>query len=234
VGIKFDAFGSRLRGNAALFTMDYSDRQLTSATIGSEAEPLGTYTFNADQATVNGIEIETSALPTDRLELTANVAWYDAEIDSFDDTVTYLSLGGMLPGCTALQGYPLQQCVVDRSDENLPLLPETSVYLAAQYTIDVAGLQLVPRLQWSKKWDIERCVDYTSCQSGQFVGDEEDLSARLMLRPKDASWEIAAWGTNLTDEENLVGGNAPFDALGFGSYIYSAPRMYGAEVSWHW
>jgi len=39
-----------------------------------------------------------------------------------------------------------------------------------------------------------------------------------------ARWTIAAWGRNLTDEEEVV-----YDLSGFG-FQYNMPRMYGVDV----
>ena len=60
----------------------------------------------------------------------------------------------------------------------------------------------------------------------------ENLRARLALTemPLGAgTWEVALWGDNLTDHNN-VGYGIDFGGLGFGGLHYSEPRRYGIDV----
>jgi iron complex outermembrane receptor protein len=237
VGVKFDAFAGRFRANLSAFTMEYNDRQLVRNQIGVEQNPLSLVTINAESATINGFEVEAWALPADSLQLQVNLAVYDAEIDTFTDEVS-LPLDPLAPvvtpGCEFQDPFPIEVCPVDRSDENLPLIPETQLLLAAQYRFDTGFGTVTPRIQWSKKWDIERCLDRASCLSGAYRGDDEDLSARVSWISPDQSWEVAAYGTNLTDEQYIIGGTPNFEAYGLGSYVYAPPRLFGVEFSYGW
>ncbi|MCZ6831255.1 MAG: hypothetical protein O7F73_17025, partial [Gammaproteobacteria bacterium] len=89
----------------------------------------------------------------------------------------------------------------------------------------------IPRLQASYKKDIDYCFDHTSCLTGLWLEDEQfDLSARVTWISNDGNWIGAIYGSNLTEEDYLVGGTALLESAGVGGVAYNAPRMYGAEL----
>lgn len=45
---------------------------------------------------------------------------------------------------------------------------------------------------------------------------------------------MAVYGTNLTDEKDIIGVQSLVDSYGFGGVLFNAPRMYGAEVQMRW
>ena len=91
----------------------------------------------------------------------------------------------------------------------------------------------MPRIQGSWKFDIEYCFESSSCVVGDWFEDKQfDLSARVTWVSRDENWVGAVYGTNLTDEDYIVGGTALTDASGLGGYVYNAPRMYGAELQY--
>ena len=125
----------------------------------------------------------------------------------------------------------LDSCPNDRSNENLPRLPESAYFLAVQYTWDSPIGLITPRVQAMLKQDIEYCFDASSCASELWLEDEQfDLGARVNWISKDGKWTGALFGTNLTDEDYIVGGTAIVDAAGIGGWNAANPRMYGAEL----
>jgi iron complex outermembrane receptor protein len=247
VGLKFDALDSRLRANIALFDLAYDDRQLTTIAVSPQGRIAGA-TINAKESGVRGMEIEGTFLPTEKLELTMSGSWYDDSIDEYEDIQLGINAstasGGAFvpsgPNCAAslvtVAGVgTVESCIIDRSDERLPRLPESTLMLAAQYYIDTAVGTFVPRLQWSKKYEVDTCFDRQSCVSGDYLNDNEDLSARVMwTSPDEGAWMVTAYMNNIMDEDYVIGGQPLYDAWGFGGYTYAAPRMYGAEVSYRW
>jgi len=127
----------------------------------------------------------------------------------------------------------IDQCQNDRSNENLPRLPEATYYLAAQYHLQTAFGMVIPRIQASLKEDIDYCFDATSCDTGLWLEDEQfDLSARITWISKDEKWVGAVYGSNLTDEDYMIGGTALLESAGVGGFVAVAPRMYGAELKY--
>ena len=74
----------KLRLNTAIFYTDYTDRQLTTIRISPEGRIAGAL-INAKSSYISGIEMEAVILPTDNLQLTANVTFNHGEIKEYDD-----------------------------------------------------------------------------------------------------------------------------------------------------
>lgn len=88
VGVKTELMDGRMRLNAAFFSSDYTDMQVTV----QRAVPAGvaSQVLNAAEATVSGFEIEAKAALTDSLNVTASIGNVNADFDQvvFFDPVT--------------------------------------------------------------------------------------------------------------------------------------------------
>ncbi|MBP6724049.1 MAG: TonB-dependent receptor [Halioglobus sp.] len=237
LGFKLDLLDSTLRLNGALYYSDYKDRQLTSVVINPETNAPAPDTINAAESTIQGFELETTWFPVERLQLMFNLTLNDGSIDEFMDTQVTLATPSIPPasGCTRanLTFVQVDSCPNDRSDENLPRLPEQTYYLAAEYSFDTAIGTVAPRIQFSYKSDIDYCFDSASCRSGLWLEDEQqDLSARVTWTSKSEKWVGAVYGNNLTDEDYIVGGSALVDSQGAGGYAAATPTTYGVELKY--
>ncbi len=239
LGIKLDAWDNRLRMNAALFYSDYDNRQLTTIVINPVTNSPAGATFNAKSSSITGLELETTLLPFGNLELTMNASFYDGKIKEYEDT--RLSLVDVPAGqdCVA-DGIGVAvgpACVlsevIDRSDEDLARLPERTLYLGAQYRFEGDYGTIIPRIQFSKKYNVERCFERGSCESGLWNVDETNLSARISWLTAGDRVNLAVYGTNLTNERDIIGGQPLVDSYGFGGVTFSPPRMYGAEIQFN-
>jgi iron complex outermembrane receptor protein len=63
---------------------------------------------------------------------------------------------------------------------------------------------------------------------------EKDVSARLTWQSPGKQFSFSVYANNLTDERYLIGGQPLVDTYGFGTAVYNAPRMLGAELSLRW
>ena len=235
-GFKLDMLDRRLRINGALFYTDYTNRQLTTLVINPNTGSPAPATINAAESTIKGIELETTWLASENWLLSFNATVNDGEIDEFDDVQLTIGTGPeVAEGCTrtSLVIVEVDECPNDRSDENLPRLPEETYMLAAQYNWE-SGLGLVQtRLQGSWKFDIDYCFDSASCRTGMWLEDKQfDLSLRVSWLSTGGKWSGALYGTNLTDEEYMIGGTALVESAGIGGFVVNAPRMYGAELQY--
>jgi len=237
LGVKMDAWDRRLRMNVAVFYTDYEDRQLTTVRINPETGRIAGALINAESSSISGIEIETTVLPVDNLQLTANVTFNDGEIDDYaDERILGLPEDeSTIPAeCDRVfvgTGDVLN-CPIDRSDENLPRLPEEIYFLSAQYNWETGFGTVVPFLSWSYRTNVDNCFDRASCLSGIYEVDQEDLTARLSWISPEENVRITAWGTNLTDERYITGGTPLVDVTETAGTIYNIPRMYGVEVAY--
>ncbi len=238
LGFKLDMLDRTLRVNAALFHTDYKNRQLTTIVINPNTQSPAGATINAKDSSISGLELETTWLPTENLELTFNASWNDGDIDEFEDvSITLAQAADPVPeGCdrVSLGGLVnMNSCIVDRSGENLPRLPEATYYFAAQYNIETSFGAVIPRVQASLKEDVELCLDATSCTTDDYLEDEQwDLSARVTWISRDGHWQGAIFGNNLTDEDYINGASALVESVGGAGMSYAVPRTYGAELKY--
>ncbi len=232
LGLKLDAWERRLRINAALFYTDYENRQLTAVVVNPFTNGVQALSINAKKSSISGLELETTLLATENLQLTINATWNDDEIDEFEDEQIQLNTGN--PACTPGLDGAVESCPVDRSDERLPRIPESSYYVAAQYNLETSIGTFIPRVSWSLIKDVEQCFDRGSCVTGGWLGDIEDLSARFTWISPDTNWQVTAYGTNLQDKDFVNGGNPNVDTLGWGGATITPPRMYGVELHYYW
>jgi iron complex outermembrane receptor protein len=238
LGFKLDLLDRRLRMNGAFFHSDYKNRQLTSIVIDPVLNSVAPDTTNAAESTIQGFELETTWLATDKLMLTFNMTLNDGDIDEFIDQQVTLAdpdTPEVPAGCvrTSLVLIEVDQCPNDRSGENLPRLPEQTYLLAAQYAWESPIGLVMPRMQASWKLDMEFCLDSVSCDTGRWFEDEQfDLSATITWTSTDEKWLGTLYGTNLTDEDYLNGGIALVESSGVGGIAVAPPRMYGLELEY--
>jgi iron complex outermembrane receptor protein len=236
LGFKLDLLNSSLRVNGALYYSDYTNRQLTSLVIDPVSNSPSPTTVNAAKSTIKGFELETMWYPTEALQLMFNLTLNDGKIKEFEDTqITIADTATPGQGCTRtdLTFLVVDSCPNDRSNENLPRLPEQTYYFAAEYTVETSFGAVMPRIQYSYKSDIDYCFDAASCDSGLWLEDEQhDLSARITWISPDETWVGAIYGNNLTDETYIVGGTALVESEGVGGYSVATPTTYGVELKY--
>jgi len=237
LGLKFDAWDNRLRINTALFYTDYTDRQLTTVRINPDTGRIAGALINADSSTISGIEIETIILPIENLQITANITFNEGEIDEYNDERILASVDGPVPeGCVRVspgQG-TVDSCPIDRSDENLPRLPEEIYFLAVQYNWETDIGTFIPQASWSYRSNVDNCFDRASCLSGLYEVDQENVGARLTWISNDENWRVSAFGNNLTDERYIIGGTPLVDVTETAGTVFNMPRTYGVELSYDW
>ena len=210
LGLKSTLLDSRLLFNATLFSMQFDDFQVFQFLLNSQGQVALALT-NAAKATSEGVEIETTWLATDNLELTFNMTWLDASYDTFEN-----------PGDPSLPAF---------TGNKLSFAPEWKSYLSAQYTqpIGTAG-----ELRFFADYSyVDESFSDPSNDPDAFRMDSYDLvNARITWLPPNGRWEVSAWGRNLTDETYNRINNRNF--LQFERTIWGAPRTYGVNVSWYW
>ena len=237
LGFKLDLLNSSLRVNGAFYYSDYKNRQLTSLVINPVTNSPAPATVNAAKSTIKGFELETMWYPIEELQLMFNMTLNDGKIKEYVDTQITVADTSVppAPGCSRanLTFLEVDSCPNDRSNENLPRLPEHTYYFAAEYTLETSFGAVMPRVQYSYKSDIDYCFDAASCDSGLWLEeDQHDLSARITWISPDETWVGAIYGNNLTDEDYIVGGTALVESQGVGGYSVATPTTYGVELKY--
>jgi iron complex outermembrane recepter protein len=199
-----------LRLNAAVFTTDYDEIQMTYR-LG--VVPL---LFNAGVASIDGGELELEIAPTADLRLDASVGYLDAK---FEELTPPPPFGPVTPTATATLS-----C-------NLPFTPDWQAHLGFSYAFH-------PGTNWSLTPRID--LSYTAQQffdagnSPEIAQDESVtlLSASLALTSDDEKWRFVLSGNNLTDELYPVAGTSSLTtASGYAEIIYARPRSVALSVT---
>ncbi|MCU0759341.1 MAG: TonB-dependent receptor [Steroidobacteraceae bacterium] len=236
IGAKTEWQDGRLRVNASAFYYDYRDLQVSVfANIGSITT---TFTTNAAEATVQGLELEVQALPVRNLEIAAAISYLDATYDQFVTPYGTCSAANAAldSRCVGRPGLPR---LIDAAGNRLNNAPEWKGNLSATYGIDLAAggrVSLFAQVSHQGRVFFLPANTTVMSQAAYTLVD-----ARVAYSNESGSLELAAFGRNLGDEEyfqNIVqftstsdGRRDPFNignALG-----YPAPgRLWGVELTY--
>ncbi|WP_372809791.1 TonB-dependent receptor [Litorivivens sp.] len=216
LGVKLDSLDSTLRFNAALYAMDYTDIHVRVAEQGERISDIFLFLTNAGEATIQGIEMETTLLLGNWI-LSANANYTDASYDEYTATI-------VTPG----QG----ESVFDRSSEPFALVPEMSYSLAAQYNWMTPFGLVVPRMSVYYRDELFTGIDYLAVEyDSSYVDDLTLVNARINYFPSE-KLRIAAYADNLTDEEYFKSGFAVSALLGAATLVQGTSRTIGLEFSY--
>ena len=94
LGSKSTLMDGRLQLNAALFYQDVSDKQ--GITYDSNLAAPVSRLISLGDADIYGVELELLAVPTDNLELSLGIGWFDSEINADPGYIVYTAAGDEL------------------------------------------------------------------------------------------------------------------------------------------
>ncbi|NVK57458.1 MAG: TonB-dependent receptor [Alteromonadaceae bacterium] len=203
IGVKADVTND-FRVNVAAFMSEYSDIQLI---FRQGVVPL---LFNAGSASIDGVELEFTYIPTRNWLIEGGFSYLDDKIDSITE----------VSGAEA----------TITPDNSLPLTPEWQGNLGAAYSIEVANnYELTSRVD----------VSYTASQyfdssNTEIVAQNDGVTyvtASLKLDNLVNYWDLTFGVNNLTDERYLEQGNASLATLGYAEAIYARPRNWFLSFS---
>ena len=201
LGLRSDLLDNRLRLNATYFTGVWEDIQISEALT-----PGQTTVTNGGEAEIEGLEIEGMWRATDEFSVNFTVGWLDT---------AYTELGAS------------QNIVLDSP---FPFAPEHSYSIGLQYDNDLSsGGSVTTRLDYGWIDDFQTHRDPRFQKS---VGANDAyglLSARITYVSPDGNWDVALFGTNLTDSWYRLGG---FSATlgGVDQGVVGRPREFGISL----
>jgi iron complex outermembrane receptor protein len=216
IGLKSTFLDGRAIVNATIFTTEYTDMQLKSSVINGGV--VETVIGNAGSATSEGIELDGLIAVNDWLMLGGNVAWLDAQLDSYDSGPCNIS-GSTPPGAVA------GSC--DLGGQQLPFAADFSGSLFADVTVPVTGnVNLVGNFTWafSDEYRVEGTLEPTMAQKSW-----NKTSGRIGIEAVDDSWTLAVVGKNLTNEKVWLGGQPLF---GYSMMYVTPPRTLTIQGSY--
>jgi iron complex outermembrane receptor protein len=171
VGIKSMMWDRRLRINADVFYMDYTDLQV----IQTNQTCLCNLTDNAASAEIKGIEAEFELAPVENLRLTLAGSYVDAKYKDFIESA--------IDPATGLR--------LDSSGNRLQRTPDTQLSAGIDYRIGMVDFNV----NYSWQSDMFWATDNIAKEPSYGLVD-----ARFAYGPEDRAWSVAVWGKNLTDE----------------------------------
>ena len=208
IGLKLDPSDS-LRLNAALFSSDYDDIQMTYR-LG--VVPL---LFNAGIASIDGGEIELDFAPTQDFRFDVSIGFLDAGFDSITPPPPF---GPVTPTATATL------------DSSLPFTPEWQGHMGVSYAFRLGGgWSLTPRADVS--YTASQFFDAGNSAEIAQVDDVTLVNVALMLDSND-KWRFMLSGVNLTDELYPIAGTSSVTtASGYAEIIYARPRSFSLSAT---
>ncbi len=207
LGAKLDLANKRVRLNMAAFQTDYDNIQ--TIVLITDGPVVNTPTVNAGEARIRGFEAELTAVPVEGLRIDGSLGYVDAEYQELNPSDTFPN--AQIPFTT---------------DEKFAQTPEWTAALGIQYEFslgDVGSLTL--RGDFNHRSKIHPNVPNVE----EVADDALTLfNARVTYTSANELWQVAVFGTNLTDEHYKTFG---FVGFGIASGYFGPPRMYGATLT---
>lgn len=213
IGFKAALADGRVRLNAALFSSDYEDQQITSQVAIGTA--IASFVDNAGSSEIDGGEIEGTVRFSDSLSASFQVGYIDAKFNEF---VTFDPATGTRRNRAA--------------EFDFQNTPEWTAALALTWTRDFGdrgSLAIVPAVSYRDDYQLFEAANPALDQQAYYL---YDLSATWTSA--DGRLSVSAYGRNLGDERYRVGGYA-FPGATFGNVLngfYGPPRTFTLSVGY--
>ena len=195
LGVKGTSSSGRFQYNAALYSYDYEDMQLSSF----DPDTLSLTTLNAGEATVEGVEFSGTYLFESIEGLTANasITYNDAQYDEF--IASCYSGQSIAAGCSLNPNPDTGEFQSqDLSGETMVRAPEWAGAIGATYDIQVTaglGLSVSALANYTSEYNGHGDLDPRAVQDSYWI-----YNANITLYDDGGRWEVALIGKNLTDE----------------------------------
>ncbi len=235
LGLKSDWMvgGMPLRANVALYQQDYSDIQKTVSGNNPDTGNFETYTINAAEATITGIEIDLTLAVTDNLTLTAGYSNVDASYDEW-------------PRDVLIDG---EIVVIDYKQSEFTYVPENTATGSLNYLFPVDPAYGDISFMASVYWQDEMFTNDDPWRWPDLGWNPEDLQGALDTVETDAyavwnfrlDWravmesdiDLAVYVNNAFDENYVTGGLSVPEDLGIVSNTFGPPRTFGASLRYN-
>ena len=198
----------RLQLNVSAFFLDYEDLQVTQFVVRGGA--FSAVISNAGNVETTGVEFEWNWMLTDNFRITGTFAALDAE---FVDTILLDE-----------DGNP-----ADLSGQRPDNSPDWTATFAADYTINLAGGSSINiRGDYRGRSD---AFDDVGENPARLRPGADVLGARVGWVSADQSWEVALWGQNLTEEEQVISISPPNPDVLQLATGFDRPTTWGVTLS---
>jgi len=213
-GFKSQLADNRVRLSGSVFYYEVEDLQLSAIGGGGNFVRL----VNADKGTGTGFDLEGEFLVTDNFLVTLGLSYTDTEIK--DSSLVIPPCGSGL--CTVLD--PLDSggnAIIDGN--SFTQAPEYIATITARYGIPVGNNG---EFFFYTDWAFQGETQFFIYESAEYFSDDTfEGGARVGYSHDGGKWEVALFGRNITDEENVKGGIDFNNLTGFDN----EPRIVGVS-----
>lgn len=221
IGSKMKLLDGAATLNASVFYTDYQDLQVT------QFNGAGFEIGNAAKAIVKGLEVDYRQALTDQLTVSATATWQDFEFKDYLSNCNQRQLNGLEAGCV--------DGAQDLDGKDGQFAPKFSANLGLDYVTQVSTNLLFKanlNVVYSDSYYTQLGLDENTRQDSY-----SKVNARLAIASADDSWELAAIGKNLTDEEVSVNSfDSPITSnfpLTYVQFI-TQPRQLALQATYRW
>jgi len=216
VGIKATLADQRLRINGSAYSYQIDNMQFSA--IGGAGNLV--QLVNADRGIGKGFDFDVHWLLSNSFSLTAGISYNDTEVD--DANLRVAPCGSGL--CTVTDPLDANGNAIVNGN-SFPQAPDFLANLNLQYTHEFGGndqffLHVDYAYQGDTTFFLYESLEYNSASTFE-------LGLRAGIALNSGRWELAAYGRNITDEENLVGGIDFNNLTGYDN----DPAVYGVSLS---
>ena len=213
-GFKSQLAGDRVRLNASVFYYEIEDQQLSAIGGGGNFVQL----VNADKGTGSGFDIDGEFLLTERFMMTLGFSYTDTEID---DSVLVVPPCGS-GACTVLDPLDIDgNAIIDGN--SFTQAPEYIASITARYGMPIGSNG---ELFFFTDWAFQGKTQFFIYEAEEFYSDDTfEGGARVGYSHDGGRWEVALFGRNITDEENVKGAIDFNNLTGFDN----EPRIIGVS-----
>ena len=219
LGYKADLADNRMRVNVGVFAYEVDDMQLSIIGGATNTNQV----VNAAKGEAVGFEIDAQFLATDNLLISGGFAFNDTELN--DPNLFTAPCGSGL--CTVLDPVnPNDAAQVSVDGNPFPRAPETTYNLEIRYGAPIgnnAEIYFLTDWVWYGKINMPLYEAVEFKTKDQFEG-----GLRVGYRNNDSGLEIAAFGRNITDEDNVLG----FIDFSNNTGFVNEPSVWGIEVGY--
>jgi iron complex outermembrane recepter protein len=176
VGFKSDLLDNTLRVNGSMYFYDYQDLHVQRVDLALTGSPAA-FTSNAAESEIKGLELDLNWVPVEGLDLRFAYSFLKAEYKDYVD----VNNG------------------TDYSGNTLPVSPEHTVTVSADYTTGLTGgwkLAVGTDWTWIDDQNFDVIDDPYTHQDSYALG-----AARIMLMSPEESLTISGFVENLSDKE---------------------------------
>jgi len=225
-GYKADLLSNRMRINFAVFHYKVDDMQLSIVGGAGNINSV----INADTGKATGFELDADFLVTDNLLISFGASYNDTEIDDPSLYSAPCGATSQIDGerlCTVLDPEnPSVPGEVLIDGNPFPRAPETTYNASLRYGMPVGN---DAELYFFTDWAWYGEINMPLYEAVEFKTDSQfEGGLRVAYRNNAAGWEVAAFGRNITDEDNVLGYIDFSNNTGF----VNEPRVWGLEASY--